>query len=50
MNVFKKRKVPMGIVILCVGIALTAVGVWMKQDQDVWRKAVLMCLECIGLG
>ena len=38
--------------LLLVGIALLflAVGVWRGEEQVVLRKAVNVCMECIGLG
>ena len=38
--------------LLLVGIALLflAIGVWRDEEQVVLRKAVNICMECIGLG
>ena len=38
--------------LLLVGIALLflAVGVWRGEEQVVLRKAINVCMECIGLG
>ncbi len=36
--------------ILGVAIAFVAVGIAMGEHEDVMRKAVRICLECIGLG
>lgn len=33
-----------------MGIAFLALGVWRDEAQTVYRKAVTICMECIGLG
>ena len=33
-----------------LGIVFLALGVGMGQLQDMYRKAVMICLECIGIG
>ena len=40
------------IALLFVGLALLflAIGVWRGEEQVVLRKAVNICMECIGLG
>ncbi len=32
------------------GTALILAGCFMDQFSVIWRKAVLICLECIGIG
>ena len=44
-----KRKV-IGIVILIAGILLIAAGVFRGELDAILQKAVLVCMECIGLG
>lgn len=44
------RKNWVAIVLLTVGIVFIAVGMWRGEDETVFRKAVNICLECIGLG
>ena len=41
-----------GAALLLVGIAILflAIGVWRGEEQVVLRKAVNVCMECIGLG
>lgn len=36
--------------ILAAGIVLIVVGVLLGQPEDVFNKAVRVCLECIGVG
>lgn len=33
-----------------VGIVFVALGVWRGENESVLRKAVNICLECIGIG
>lgn len=32
------------------GVILLVLGVWQDQFADIYRKAVMICLECIGIG
>lgn len=36
--------------LLLLGLGLIAVGVLRGEHTVVWRKAVNICMECIGLG
>ena len=36
--------------LLGVGVALIALGIWLGEATDIMRKAVVVCLECIGIG
>lgn len=36
--------------VLLIGLLLVAVGVWRGEVEVVFRKAVNICMECIGLG
>lgn len=36
--------------LLLLGVALLAIGVGQGEAQVVFRKAVNLCMECIGLG
>lgn len=38
------------LLLLFVGIAFLVLGVWRDEAQTVLRKAVNICMECIGLG
>lgn len=33
-----------------LGIALMVIGIWRGEMLVVFRKAVAICLECIGIG
>jgi len=33
-----------------IGIVLLLVGAWEGQFVDIYRKAIMICLECIGIG
>ena len=36
--------------IITVGVMLMAFGIWQGELTAIMRKAVLVCLECIGIG
>lgn len=36
--------------LICVGVLFIAIGVWREEVEVVFRKAVNICMECIGLG
>lgn len=36
--------------LLVLGVVFLAVGVWRGEAEVVFRKAVNICMECIGLG
>ena len=36
--------------LLVLGAAFLSIGVWRGEAQVVFRKAVNICMECIGLG
>ena len=38
------------ILLLLVGAAFVAIGVWQEETEEVYRKAINICMECIGLG
>lgn len=35
---------------MAIGILFLSIGVWSEQLADIYRKAVMICLECIGIG
>ena len=38
------------ILLLTIGIAFLAIGIWRKEHAIVMAKAINICLECIGIG
>ncbi|MCI9414612.1 MAG: thioredoxin [Clostridiales bacterium] len=38
------------VILLLIGLIFVAVGVWRGEVETVFRKAVTICMECIGLG
>lgn len=36
--------------VLAIGVALIALGIAQGDMFDTWRKASLICYECIGIG
>ena len=38
------------LLLLLAGAACVAIGAWRGEAETVFRKAVNICLECIGLG
>ena len=41
---------PIQILLLAIGILAVLLGVFRGELLDIFRKAVLLCLECIGIG
>ena len=39
-----------GIALALAGVALVCAGLLQGQEMDVFNKARLVCMECIGLG
>ncbi|MEG1857295.1 MAG: CD1871A family CXXC motif-containing protein [Pseudoflavonifractor sp.] len=38
------------LLLVLLGAAFLAIGVWRGEGETVFRKAVNICMECIGLG
>lgn len=36
--------------LLLLGAAAVIAGLSLGQEMTVWRKAIFVCLECIGIG
>lgn len=43
-----KKWIPWALMVL--GIGLIVLGVYTGEHTVIWRKAVNICMECIGLG
>lgn len=37
-------------VVLVIGLAFVALGLWRGEAEVVLQKAVVICMECIGIG
>ena len=48
MSFLKQNKA--ALLLLLVRAACVAIGVWRGEAETVFRKAVNICMECIGLG
>ena len=46
----KKIKIPKWSVGVAVGVIFLVLGVCSDQFSEIYRKAVMICLECIGIG
>jgi len=45
-----RRKFPWWIVGVSIGVLFLVIGFFEQQFTDIYRKAVMICLECIGIG
>ena len=45
-----KKTVPVWLPGLIIGILLLLIGYYHNQFTEFYRKAVMICLECIGIG
>ncbi len=46
----KNLPVPAWVLGTGVGVILLVLGAYHEQFVDIYRKAVMICLECIGIG
>lgn len=44
------RRNAAGLALLALGVLFIALGAWRGEVQTVWRKAINICMECIGIG
>lgn len=44
------RRNRISLLLIAVAVLFLALGVWRDETQVVYRKAVNICMECIGLG
>lgn len=40
----------MQLALLGLGVALVATGIILGDAMDIYRKAIFICMECIGIG
>ena len=46
----RRFHVPAWVVVFIAAIVLIVLGIAQGEMLDVWRKASLICYECIGIG
>lgn len=46
----KVKKIPLWAVGAFAGVLFIGIGLDLEQFTDIYRKAVMICLECIGIG
>jgi hypothetical protein len=46
----KRKRLILPSVILLLGIALAVTGILRGELREILKKAVVICLECIGIG
>ena len=44
---FRQKRWLWGVIL---GIVCLVVGAFQGQPEVIWKKAVMICLECIGIG
>lgn len=44
------REIPVWIFGVAIGIGCLMIGAVNEQFADIYRKAIVICLECIGIG
>lgn len=44
------KKIPFWAIGVGIGVVFLAIGLYEDQFADMYRKAVMICLECIGIG
>lgn len=50
MRFWKKNKPPLWLWGMLAGILFLGAGIAQGQLGVIWRKAVMICMECIGIG
>ena len=46
---FLKRN-GIALLIVCMAVIFVCIGILRNEHTTVWRKAVNICMECIGIG
>lgn len=44
------RRIPLWSIGVMIGVICLVLGARQNQFADIYRKAVMICLECIGIG
>lgn len=47
---WNKLQVPRWLIGVSMGVILLTAGAYYEQFTDIYRKAIMICLECIGIG
>lgn len=50
MDFWKRNRQYMWIYGMLAGILFLVIGAVQGQLADIWQKAVMICMECIGIG
>jgi len=37
-------------ILFAVGVTMIALGIWLGEPEAIFRKATVICMECIGIG
>lgn len=45
-----KKKIPLWMIGVIMGVLFLVLGFYGDQFKDLYQKAVMICLECIGIG
>ena len=45
-----KRRILLASALCALGVAFMGLGIWRGEVETVIRKAINVCLECIGIG
>ncbi len=46
----QNKRVPRWVAGFVLGVVFLVIGLYEEQFTDIYRKAVMICLECIGIG
>ena len=46
----EKRRILLTSALCALGVAFMGLGIWRSEVETVIRKAINVCLECIGIG
>jgi len=44
------RQIPFWVIGVVIGVVCLVTGYFDGQLEDIYRKAIMICLECIGIG